>query len=198
CRATNQTAFTAAVVALSAKMAKADGVASTIEYEAFARVFKTSREDERRVRRLFDLAKKDTAGFESYARQVARLLEGESAMKRDVFEGLFQIAAADGVLHSAEEAYLKRVAALFELDDDTFTAIRAVFVHDPDDAYTILGVDRGISDGDLKKHYRAIVREMHPDRLTATGATEARIEAAQSRLATLNAAYDQIARERGL
>ncbi len=198
CRASNQTAFTAAVVALSAKMAKADGVASTIEYEAFARVFKTAPEDERRVRRLFDLAKKDTAGFESYARQIARLLENESAMKRDVFEGLFQIAAADGVLHAGEEAYLKRVAQLFNLGDDTFTTIRALFVHDPDDAYTILGVDRQISDADLKKHYRSIVREMHPDRLTATGATDDRIASAQARLATLNAAYDQIARERGL
>ncbi|MEL6298842.1 MAG: TerB family tellurite resistance protein [Pseudomonadota bacterium] len=198
CRATNGTAFTAAVVALSAKMAKADGVASGIEYDAFARVFKPGPKDADRVQRLFDLAKRDIAGFESYAKQIARLLAGQDRMKRDVFEGLFHIAAADGVLHAGEERYLKRVAELFDFDETTYEAIRALFVHDPDDAYTILGVDRAISDADLKSHYRALLRETHPDRLIAREAAPEVIEKAQERAAALNAAYEDISRERGL
>ena len=55
-----------------------------------------------------------------------------------------------------------------------------------------------MSDDELKKHYKSLVRETHPDRMIAQGVPEEFISVATERLAAINAAYDQIARSRGL
>ncbi|MEM9029683.1 MAG: DnaJ family molecular chaperone [Pseudomonadota bacterium] len=198
CKTTNEVAFTAAVIALSAKMAKADGVATRIEVEAFERLFKPPPGELANVRRLFDLATRDVAGYESYARQIAKLLSDEPRLKRDVYDGLFHIAAADGVLHADEEVYLRRVGEIFGYDEAEYRSIRALFVHDPDDAYTVLGVSPDITDEALKAHYRALVRENHPDVLSARGVPGQFIDIATRKIAAINSAYNEIARERGL
>lgn len=197
-KAAREVAFTAAVIALSAKMAKADGVATRMEAEAFERMFKPPPAERDNVLRLFDLAKKDVAGYESYARQIDRLLNNEPCLKRDVFEGLFHIAAADGLLHTEEENYLRRVAEIFGFDAATYRSIRAQFVQDPHDAYVVLGVSRDISDAALKAHYRALVRENHPDALTARGVPAEFVQMASRKLAAITTAYREIVRERGL
>lgn len=196
--ATRKIAFTVAVVALSAKMAAADGVVSQIERDAFQEIFKTSASEVDNVQHIFDLAKQDVAGFESYARQMASMLVSEPQLKRDVFEGLFNIAAADGVLHRSEEAYLKQVAEIFGYSEETYRSVRAQFVHDPDDAYTVLGLHPDVTDGDLRARYRQLVRENHPDAVIARGVPKEFIDMATRKLAAINAAYERIARERGI
>ncbi|MFY0613227.1 MAG: DnaJ family molecular chaperone [Hyphomicrobiaceae bacterium] len=196
--ATRKIAFTVAVVALSAKMAAADGVVSQIERDAFQVIFKTPADEMGNVQHVFDLAKQDVAGFESYARQMASMLTSEPQLKRDVFEGLFNIAAADGVLHRSEEAYLKQVAEIFGYSEETYRSVRAQFVHDPDDAYTVLGLQSDVSDDDLRARYRLLVRENHPDVMIARGVPEEFIDMATRKLAAINAAYERIARERGI
>lgn len=197
-QSTNTIAFTVTVVALGAKLAKADGFVSNIEMETFHRVFQTPSGQASNVQRVFDLAKTDVAGFESYASQIANLLAEDAALKRDVFEGLFHIAAADGILHEGEDRYLRRIGEIFGYSETEFRAIRAMFVHDPEDAYTVLGVQPGISDEQLKAHYRKLVREHHPDAATARGVPAEFVEMANRKLASINAAYEEIARERGL
>ena len=106
--------FTIAFIALAAKMAKADGCVSPIEAETFARLYQVRPGEEPNVKRLFDLAAADASGFEAYAHQIARALSHEPALLRDVFDGLFHIAAADGILHPAEDRFLRRVAEIFD------------------------------------------------------------------------------------
>ena len=196
--ATRTVAFTVAVVALSAKMAKADGVVSQVEADAFQAIFQTDASEMRNVQRIFDLAKQDVAGFESYAEQMATLLESEPQLKRDVFEGLFNIAASDGVLHQNEEAYLEVVAEIFGIAPDEYRAIRARFVDDPDDAYIVLGLKRSNTDDEVRAQYRRLVRENHPDALIARGVPKEFVDMADRKLAAINAAYEEIERERGL
>ena len=196
--ATRKIAFTVAVVALSAKMAAADGVVSQIERDTFQEIFKTSPDEDRNVQRIFNLAKQDVAGFESYASQMANLLVSEPQLKRDVFEGLFNIAAADGVLHKSEEAYLKQVAEIFGYSAETYRSTRAQFVYDPDDAYTVLGLAPTVDDDELRSTYRRLVRENHPDAMIARGVPEEFIDVATRKLATINAAYERIVEERGI
>lgn len=194
----NTVAFTVAVVALAAKIAKADGVVTRVEAEAFQRVFKTPAEEARNVQRIFDLAKQDVAGFESYARQIAGLLASEPQLKRDVFEGLFHVAASDGVLHRDEEVQLKRIAKIFGYSEQDYRSVRALFVDDPDDPYTILGVPPSASAEALKARYRQLVRENHPDALIARGVPKEFIDMATRKIAAINAAYEAVAKERGL
>lgn len=194
--ASKQVAFTIAFVGLAAKMAKADGVAVAVETEAFERCFHVPPGERANIRRVYELAARDTAGYEIYADRIAKLLSDDQKLLRDVFECLFNIAAADGVLHHAEEQFLMTVAERFGLSEQTYQATRRLFVADPDNPYAILGVDPEASESDLKAHYRALVRENHPDKLAAEGVPAEFLVLADRKLAAINAAYDQIMKER--
>src|SRR6059036_1243617 len=95
-------AFTIGMIALGAKMAKADGVVTKAEVEAFRQVFHIPERDLAGVARVFNLAKQDVAGYDSYARQIARLFKPGSPILEDVLDGLFHIAKADNSVHPAE------------------------------------------------------------------------------------------------
>src|SRR5450755_1550801 len=85
-------AFTIAVIALAGKMAKADGVVTEEEFTIFLKVFSVPAHEESNVRRVFNLARQDVAGYEAYAGQIARLFMGNPAILEDVLDGLFEIA----------------------------------------------------------------------------------------------------------
>src|SRR6516164_8839409 len=139
-------AFTIAVIALGAKMARADGSVSRDEFTAFSEVFQIPPGEEEHVRLVFDLARKSTAGFESYARQVGHLFANDRAVLENLLGGLFHIALADGRIFPAEDAYLREVARHFGFDAADYTRIRALHVgaeeEEAEDPHVILGVGR--------------------------------------------------------
>ena len=167
----NEIAFTVGVIALGAKMAKADGVVTRDEVSAFRQVFKVPEDDIKNVSRLFDLAKQDVAGFESYAKQLAELMKDDAdgkAMLQDVLCGLFHIAIADKILHPGEELYLQQVAHIFGFSATEFTYIKSRYVTgDGLNPYDVLEVSADISDDGLKQQYRNLVRANHPDKFIA-------------------------------
>jgi DnaJ like chaperone protein len=194
-----QLAFTIAVIALCGKMAKADGVVSNAEVEAFERVFRVPEDERAHVRRFFDFARRDVAGYEVYAAQIARLYAGKPAVLEDVLDGLFEIAKADGVLHPGEEAFVTRVAEIFGFTPREFRRIRAShFGPDAADPYAILGVDEDAGDEEIRRTYLLLVRENHPDRLIGRGVPEEFVRLATNKLAAINGAYENIQKERGV
>jgi len=191
-------AFTVAVIVLAAKMAKADGVVTRDEVDAFKRIFHIPARELPGVGRLFDQARRDAAGFEPYARQIGRLFHGAPHVLEELLGGLFEIAKADNVVHPAELDYLRRVAAIFGFDDAAFERIRAghmgVAAADP---YEVIGVSPEASDAEVRTAYRKLVREHHPDKLIAAGMPEEFIKVANEKLAHINEAYARIRRLRG-
>lgn len=189
--------FSMAVVALAAKMAKADGVVTTEELQSFWRRFDVADADRKNVERLFRLAQRDVAGFESYAEKIARLFPDDPALLEDIVDILFSIAAADGVLHPDEAAFLDRVSEIFGLDPVAFRRIRARHVkEDGEDPYAILGVDPDTPLEEIKRRYRALVAENHPDRLLARGVPPDFVKVANERLTAINGAWEAIKRRR--
>jgi DnaJ like chaperone protein len=188
--------FTTGLVALAAKMAKADGVVVDREIKAFEQIVEVSPSDRERVKSLFDLAMKTTDGFEAYARQISEEFRDEPALLEDVLDGLFHIAKADGAVHDAEFAYVKDVATIFGLSDAEFERVAARHVRRADDPYLVLKADRSFSDDELKRHYRKLVAENHPDREIARGLPPEAVKIATERLAVINAAWERIAAER--
>ena len=192
-------AFTIAMIGLAAKMAKADGVVTEEEVEAFDRIFRVPPEEQATVRRFFDLARQDTAGYEAYALQIARMYAAQPAVFEDILDGLFEIAAADGVLHPDEERFLERVAEIFGLSPGEFRRIRAShFLPDAADPYVVLGVSFDASNEEIKRSYYRLVRENHPDSLMARGVPAEFIKIANDKLAAINGAYEKIQKERGV
>ena len=191
--------FTIAVIALAGKMAKADGVVSDAELEAFERVFRVPDAEQANVRRVFNMARQDVAGYEIYAAQIARLFVGNPGVLEDVLDGLFEIAKADGVLHPGESTFLERVAEIFGFAPNEFRRIRAShFAPELTDPYVILGISYVAGENEIRQTYRRLVRENHPDSLIARGVPEEFVKLANDKLAAINGAYDKICAERGL
>jgi len=191
--------FTIALIALSAKMAKADGIVTDDEVRTFERLFRVAPEEDANVRRVFDLARRDTAGFETYAGQIARLFAGNPALLEDILDGLFEIAKADGVLHPGETTFLERVAEIFGFAPNEFRRIRAShFAPDKADPYVVLGVGYDATEDEIRRTYRRLVRENHPDSLIGRGVPAEFVRLATDKLAAINGAYDRIQAERGL
>jgi DnaJ like chaperone protein len=191
-------AFTIGVIALSAKMAKADGVVSSREVDAFQRVFQFSPEEVANVARVFDLAKQDTAGYEAYADQIAALLGDDRRLLQHVLEGLLFVAAADGALHPKEDLFLQSVARRFAFHDNEYRFFRARFVRDVDNPYDVLKLPPSASNAEIRAQYRKLVSDNHPDKLIGRGVPVEFVDIATRKLAAINAAYESIAKERGL
>ncbi|MCT4559675.1 MAG: molecular chaperone DjiA [Pelagimonas sp.] len=185
--------FTIAVIALSAKMAKADGQVTRDEVMAFREVFHISPEDEAGAAKVFNLARQDVAGFEEYALRIKRMFKEADGTLCDLMYGLFHIALADGVYHPGEDAFLARVAEIFEIDETRFMALRARFVPDArPDPFTILGVTPDMPLEDIRKRYRQLVRDNHPDVMIARGVPEEAIRLSENRMQDITTAWREI------
>jgi DnaJ like chaperone protein len=194
-----QIAFTIGVIALGAKMAKVDGEVTRDEVEAFRSFFQVPPGEERNVQRFFDLAKRDAAGFEPYARQVAALFPDAPEIREHVLEGLFDIAKADGKVSAEEAGYLAEVARLFGLHSNRFERAKAAALGVVEcEPCVILGIDPLATDEQIREAWLRQVRANHPDRLMAQGLPEEAIAIANRKLALINDAYDRLRRERGL
>lgn len=194
-KARRQAAFSIAMVALSAKMAKADGIVTTDEIYAFRDLFEIPQAEQTNVARLFNLAKQDIAGFEAYAERIARLYGDDIQTLEDILDGLFHIAKADGVIHEREQAFLIRVSEIFGFDDDAYAAIELRHTDQGEgDPYRILGVPSDLSLDEIKKSYRKKVSEFHPDKMIARGVPPEFISIANDRMAAINQAWEQIQR----
>jgi len=194
-----QVGFTIGVIALGAKMASADGHVSDREVEAFRDFFQVPPGEEKNVERFFDLAKRDVAGFETYARQLAALFPDAPEILENVLEGLFDIAKADGPVDAAEADYLAKVASIFGLSSARFERARAAALGIIEcEPCTILGIDPLATDEQVREAWLRQVRANHPDRLIAQGLPEEAIAMANRKLALINDAYDRLRRERGL
>jgi len=195
-----QVAFTTAVIVLCAKMAKADGQVTRDEVDAFKELFHIPPGEMGNVGKLFDEARQEASGFEPYAQQMAMMFSHDPAVLEELMGALFHIAKADGHVHPKELEFLQKTAAIFGFHPHHFERMRAIFLGagDETDPFEILGVSRDASNEDIKRTYRKLSRENHPDALMAKGVPQEFIDLANEKMAAINTAYDKIAKLRGL
>ncbi len=190
--------FAIAVIALGAKMAKADGRVTRDEVAAFREVFQIASEDEAGAAKVFNLARQDVAGFEDYAQKIKTMFGAGDAALYDLLEGLFHIAMADGTYHPNEDEFLGRVAGIFDIGEAPFRRMRARFVPDAvPDPFSVLGVSPDATMPEIRAAWRKLVHETHPDRMIARGVPEEAMKLAESRMAAINRAWEEIRDARG-
>ena len=188
-----QAAFLVGIIALSAKMAKADGIVTADEVAAFRDIIKVPPGELKHVAFVFDQARKSVNGFDSYAKQLAKLFKDNPRVLEDLLDGLFHIARADGLMHENEMIYLEEVARIFGFSDAEFAPIKARHSFQPEATpYLVLGIKPESSDEEIKAAYRKLVRENHPDTMMARGVPEEFIHLANDKLAAINIAFETI------
>ena len=187
--------FTIAVIALSAKMAKADGSVTRAEVLAFREVFHIPTAEESSAAKVFNLARQDVAGFETYARQIKSMFGARMNILEDLLEGLFHIATADGSYHAQEDAFLSRVADIFGLSARCFRVIKARYVKGANaDPFDVLGISPEASFEEIRLAWRALVKMNHPDQLVARGVPREAVKLAEARLVAINKAWEKLAK----
>lgn len=195
----NDVGFTAAIVGLGAKLAAADGFVSNNEMAAFSRVFQSAPEDAESVRRVFNLARQTVNGYEAYARRIGKKYKDRPCLLEGVLDGLFQIAMADGVMKPEELDYLQTVSEAFGFSEATFRRIKASYLGSAaDDPYHVLGVPYDAEFSAIRRAYRRLMSDNHPDRVVTNGAPREFENAAHRKAAAITSAYARIKAERGL
>jgi len=194
--ALKQIGFTIGVIVLSAKMAKADGKVTEEEIKAFKEKINVPDNEIKNVAKLWDQAKKTTDGFEVYAKQISDLLGRNSSVLEELLNLLITIAQADGKITIPEIKYLKKVGDIFGFSNEDFERIyssKSGFYTDP---YQVLGVSRNTTIEEIKKKWKQLAINHHPDRLISQGIPEDLIQKSTSRLKEINNAWDTIQNQR--
>ena len=194
--ALKQIGFTIGVIVLSAKMAKADGKVTEEEIKAFKEKINVPDNEIKNVAKLWDQAKKTTDGFEVYAKQISDLLGRNSSVLEELLNHLITIAQADGKITIPEIKYLKKVGDIFGFSNADFERIyssKSGFYTDP---YQVLGVSRNATVQEIKRKWKQLAINHHPDRLISQGVPEDFIQKSTSRLKEINNAWDTIQNQR--
>lgn len=189
-------AFTVAVIALSAKMARADGVVTSAEIRSFRERVEIPESDLHRVGMFWDLARQTQEGFEAYAKQTVSLFGQRSAILEQLLDLLFTIARSDGHITNPEWDYLRRVANIFGYDTDEFNRLSDIYSGANPPPHVVLGVTAQASLAEVRTAWRKLAAAHHPDKLIAAGMPEEFIKAATDKLACINHAYDLLSKQR--
>ena len=185
--------FTIAVIALSAKMAKADGIVSKEEVNAFSQIFEIPKGQEKHVSNVYNLARQDIAGYEIYAKKIAKMLKNKKILLENIIEGLLFISIADGAYHPKEDKFVNNVASIFSIKRDRLDYLKNMYIDTSANSYyKILNVSPGDNLEQIRKQWKKLVLAHHPDMVLARGLPEEAIRLTTVKLARINEAWENI------
>ncbi len=191
--------FATSVIAISAKLAKADGKVSKSEILAFKKIFEFPAEDEKAISNIFNSAKENIDDYKGIAEQVYKVFESDRGLLFELLNSLFSIAYADGELHPKEKFMLSEIAKVFQISDNEFERLNNIYEAkiskdntSINRSYKILGLSENASLEQVSNQYRKLIKEYHPDKLQGMGLPKEFIELANQKLSAINKAYTEI------
>jgi len=197
-----QSIFFATLFSMLAKMAKADGRVAQKEADVINELARThlkmDDEDRAAASTIFKNALNDDYSIYDYAKQYRRIA-GNQQMCEMVYRLLFTVAYADHELHPAEDEILHQVLPLLGLDQSYYQILKEEFLGqqaDINECYKVLGVAPESSDTEIKRAYRKLCMEYHPDKISAKGLPEKFMKVAEQQMHLINNAYDTITKAR--
>ncbi len=210
-----QTAFFTASFSVMGAICKADGRVTEDEIELARQVMgqmQLSEEQKKAAIKLFGEGKKPGFPLEDVLQQFRRELGFRTNLLQMFMEIQLYAAYADGVMHGEELKLLHKVCKLTGFPRRQFerldAGIRAQFHHQESgargkqneislsDAYDVLGVSRKASDAEVKRAYRRLLSQHHPDKLVSKGLPEEMIKIATDRTHEIRTAYERIRNDR--
>jgi len=178
-----------------------------------------SADQQRAAMKLFNEGKRPDFPLESVLHQFRSECGRQPMLLRLFLQIQLQAAYADGVMHPAEQAIFNRICTMLNISAAELhlyaEQVRSQYGYGysqggggrsapqqrPDrlaDAYKTLGVSADMDDAGIKRTYRRLMTQNHPDKLVAKGLPEEMIKLAQEKVQRINAAYDVIKEARGI
>lgn len=195
-------------IALVAKVAKADGRVQELEaqligmmFDDISKVFDEKEKTRAMMKEIFNEEKENTTNTKQIAEELNVLL-GRSILKRRQFMGfLIQLAFVDNGIGKEEDEVLRVIASALNISDTAYESIVHNFENkmknkpqtmSAEEAYKILGVSQDAEMSTIKKRYRELVRQYHPDIISSQDKDESYIEEATAKTQEINQAYQII------
>lgn len=204
-----QSQFLESTFAVMGCLCKADGQVSEDELEASRQLWDRLRLSEaQRAQARADFTRGKAPGFDLDAElaRIRRIAAHQPALRQVFLQVQLAAVAADGELHPAEHEMLMRVVRGLGCSEAEIAQVEAMLRGGPraageqgpslEDAYRVLGVDQDASDAEIKKAYRRLMSENHPDKLAAKGLPESMREVAKERTSEIGSAYERIRKAR--
>jgi len=195
-------------VALVAKVAKADGKVDALEaqligimFDDISAVFPEPTKTKDILKQIFDEEKNKSDDTQAIAHTLAQLIKRDKAKQQQFMGFLIQLAFVDGEVSQSEEDVLQTIAEALEFDPNAYHAIFDQFEKmmqniqpkaNIGDAYKLLGVNESDDMGVIKKAYRKLIRQYHPDIIKSQGQSEAYMQEATAKTQEINQAYEMI------
>lgn len=196
-----QLIFFVAAFSMLAKLAGADGRISEEEIrsieEFMDRDLRLDREGRDAAIRIFQSAKDSPQTFQAFASQFYQQFHDKPQLLEMMIDILLRVSVADGALSREEEELILSAVNIFRFSDSAFHKIKSKYVDDRDKWYAVLGCERNDSVEVIKKQYRKLVHEYHPDKIAAKGLPDEFIQLASEKFREIQEAYDIIKKERG-
>ncbi len=198
------------LVALMAKVAKADGKVCELEAELLSHTFtdiaKVFENSEEVREELKDIYKKEMRSFNNtieISQKYLRLTNRDYRKRLGVMEYLLNLAFIDNDFSNAEFMICEDIANALEIKQSDFKALISKFEQfyaqrekqkgmNLEKAYQTLGLQKGVDFSTVKKEYRKLVRQNHPDILMGQGKEQSIIDQATEKLQEINEAYEII------
>ena len=193
-------AFFASIFSILGKVAEADGAVTEDEVavvDNFIASLNISPDERNFAREVFSEARNSHYSIEDLASQFFEINRHDRNIVISFMDVLFQVAAADGKFHPAEETALKKVKNIFRIDDRQYENLKAQYFDVTDKYYRVLDCTPESSDREIKKNYRRLVKDFHPDTIISKGLPEEFTQFATRRFEEIQEAYEKIRKERG-
>ncbi|MEA3373356.1 MAG: DnaJ domain-containing protein [Campylobacterota bacterium] len=200
-------------VALTAKIAKADGRVDKLEAELvgnmfsdISAVFPEPERTKEMLKEIFKIEKEIVYNIDEIALALQRLIGRDRHKRHMMMAFLVNLAYIDGHLSHAEEKMLLKIAAFLQFENNEIEAMlsQAAGMHQHattqsslEEAYTLLECSADDSLDTIKKRYRKLVRQYHPDIIKAQGADDDYIAQSTEKVQEINAAYEMVKKSRG-
>lgn len=197
-----QSVYFVAMFSMLAKIARSDGRVNPEEIAVIERVMRDHLRLDANARRLaieiFNEAKNSSASFEAFAQQFHEQFGGSKEILVSMVELLLVVAYADGALSEGEERLIERAVEIFSLQpeyEQIRSRVSGAAPQDIERAYAILGCRRGDTPEKVKRSYRRLAMEHHPDRLQANGMPEEFASVSEERFKEIQHAYDVVEKD---
>jgi len=201
-------------VALSAKVAKADGRVDELEAELVSNMFNdisllfpNHEATKKMLKEIFDEEKNAPHNLDPVAQALYKALENDPHKRQKMMEFLVNLTYIDGTLSHAEEEMLRLISKHLHFGEADLASMlerfgsyhrHSVKESSIDQAYALLNLSVQASNDEVKKAYRALVREYHPDIIKSQGASDEYLKEGTEKVQEINAAYEMIKQSRGI
>lgn len=184
------------LLSLASFVIKADGKVSQSELD-YVRKYFVQAYGKERANETFKVFNEVIKKRDVDPRRIGMMLRARTRYESrlQILHFLFSIANADGNVSTAEVNVIQQMAGYLSIQMADFSSIKAMFFKNPDSAYKILEIERTVTDAEVKKAYRTMVKKYHPDKLVDMDA--AYRKGAEEKFRSVQEAYEQLQKERG-